>query len=278
MHKHDNAKGDIFTTVVIASYSIVLAVAWWMIFRDKPRLQKWAIAANGIFVFMYLPVIFINWRAFLKAELEMWPIILFGILGMVLFCIPYRPKISDAPSGCDGGIHTASVPGRPDANIHIEHRGVKRFAALLLAICRTVYCWAFLITSIATIYHTVGLIAESIHAHEEISGYISTVILFISYSIVSGIAWWKIFRNKPMANHWAITASVMVFFIYVLTVFAGWRAILTLMHYMWPEILFGILGVIIFSIPYRPRISGAPHSCGEDIHPDSTPGSTVADF
>jgi len=76
---------------IIALYSIVWGIAWWMIFRGKPALKRWAIAANLTFVFTYLPALATGtWRDVLKAELDWWPIILVGIFGIIIFSIPYH--------------------------------------------------------------------------------------------------------------------------------------------------------------------------------------------
>jgi len=74
-----------------AIYSIVWGIAWWMIFRNRHASKRWAIAANLTFVFIYLPALVTGtWREFVKAELDLWPVILFGILGIIVFSIPYH--------------------------------------------------------------------------------------------------------------------------------------------------------------------------------------------
>jgi len=87
---HCIERGDIISNITLTTYSIVLGIAWWMIFRDKPALKQWAIAANLIFIFTWFPVLFRNWRIFLNNELGWWPEILVGIFGIIIFCIPYH--------------------------------------------------------------------------------------------------------------------------------------------------------------------------------------------
>jgi hypothetical protein len=79
--------------MVIATYSIVLGIAWWMIFRGKPASKQWAIAANLIIIFTFVPALLTwNWQGVMKAELQWWPAILFGIFGIIIFSIPYRGR------------------------------------------------------------------------------------------------------------------------------------------------------------------------------------------
>jgi hypothetical protein len=81
----------IYSNVLIAAYSIVLGITSWMIFIGKPASKRWAIAANLIIIFPFVPAIITgHWRGVLKSELQWWPAVLFGIFGIVIFCIPYR--------------------------------------------------------------------------------------------------------------------------------------------------------------------------------------------
>jgi hypothetical protein len=82
--------GGIWSNLVNAAYSIILATAWWTILRRKPSSKKWAITANLVYVFTYVPgMIFGNWRGVLEAEFQWWPAILIGLLGIVIFSIPH---------------------------------------------------------------------------------------------------------------------------------------------------------------------------------------------
>jgi hypothetical protein len=93
----------IYSYMIIAIYSIVFGIAWWMIFRGKPALKQWAIAANLIIIFTYVPALISwNWRGVLKDELQWWPAILLGIFGIIIFSIPYhgRRHKSQIPVKC----------------------------------------------------------------------------------------------------------------------------------------------------------------------------------
>jgi hypothetical protein len=81
----------IFSDSIMVVYFVVLGIAWWMIFRGKPALKKWAIAANLVLIFTYVPAIVTgNWRGVLRDELEWWPVILIGTFGIIIFSIPYH--------------------------------------------------------------------------------------------------------------------------------------------------------------------------------------------
>jgi hypothetical protein len=85
-------KGDIPSNIICAIYSIILSIAWWMIFRGKPAIKQWAVAANLVLIFTYLvpALLYWNWQYFLKAEHDWWPVILIGIFGTIIFTIPYH--------------------------------------------------------------------------------------------------------------------------------------------------------------------------------------------
>ena len=83
-------RGAIVTSALFTIYSVAFGVAWWMILRGKPALKRWATAANLVLIFLYLPVVFWDWRGVLKDELRWWPVVLIGIFGIVIFSIPYR--------------------------------------------------------------------------------------------------------------------------------------------------------------------------------------------
>ncbi|HEU5352039.1 MAG TPA: hypothetical protein VFU55_10620 [Terracidiphilus sp.] len=83
--------GDATSIASNAVYSIVWLMAWWMFVRKKPAAGRWAIAANLILMFPYLPGIFGgNWRGVLKLEIDWLPFILIGIFGVIIFSIPYH--------------------------------------------------------------------------------------------------------------------------------------------------------------------------------------------
>jgi hypothetical protein len=88
---HAVKKGVIIGSAITVAYALVFDIAWWMFVRRKPALKKWAIAANAICILIYFPpaIIYWNWRGFLAGELELWPVILIGVFGIIIFNIPY---------------------------------------------------------------------------------------------------------------------------------------------------------------------------------------------
>ncbi|HEU5350669.1 MAG TPA: hypothetical protein VFU55_03670 [Terracidiphilus sp.] len=72
------------------------------------------------------------------------------------------------------------------------------------------------------------------------------------YSIVWGIAWWMILRGKSASKQWAIAANAVIIFNDVPAIVGGhWRAVWEAELGWWPFILFGIFGIIVYSIPYH---------------------------
>ena len=144
-----------------------------------------------------------------------------------------------------------------------------RLAVLLLAICRTLYCWIFFIFSWPGIYvgYTNILRMVRLHRIETVGIYSNIIIAF--YSIVFGIAGWMILRGKPASKQWAIAANLVIVFTFVPALVTGhWRDVLKLELQWWPAILFGMFGIIIFNIPYhgwrgQPPI---PVKCASQVH------------
>gem|GEM_PF-4772441 len=90
MRTHSASSGDIGTYAFLTLYSVVFGIAWWMIVRGKPTLKGWAIAANLILIFFFLPIVFWGWRNVLTLERGWGPEALIGVCGIVIFSIPYH--------------------------------------------------------------------------------------------------------------------------------------------------------------------------------------------
>ena len=129
---------------------------------------------------------------------------------------------------------------------------MKRLGMLLLAICRTVYCWMFLLWSLGSIYVVFINIRRLARTHLVEKGAIGTSIIFTIYFVVFGVAWWMLLRSKSALRLWAIAANLIFIFTYAPTLVAGdWRGVLRDEIEWWPVILVGIFGIIIFCIPYH---------------------------
>lgn len=128
---------------------------------------------------------------------------------------------------------------------------MKRLGMVPLAICRTVYCWIFFVWSLGSVYMVFINIRHLIRTELVDRGDIVTSILCAIYSVVFGIAWWKIVRGKPALKGWAIAANLILILFYFPILFWNWRDVLIDERNRWPQILVGLVGIIIFSIPYH---------------------------
>lgn len=71
----------------------------------------------------------------------------------------------------------------------------------------------------------------------------ATFVLYVAFSLTCGLAWWSIWKKRPSAKTWGISASVgyVVLFIRPIILFprsAWWR------H--WSVLLIGTLGLLTF--------------------------------
>jgi len=129
---------------------------------------------------------------------------------------------------------------------------VKRVGALLLALCRTVYCWMFLFWSLFGIGYVYTRIQHYVQTHMIEKEAIFTDSIMVVYFIVLGMAWWMIFRGKPAEKKWAIAANLVLIFTFVPAIVTGnWRGVLKDELGWWPVIVIGTLGIIVFSVPYH---------------------------
>ena len=84
-------KLEIRAVLIMGAYYLVFGIAWWMIFRRKPALTKWAIAANSILILFWWPPLLVgNWSLFWENERRWWPVILIGMFGIIIFSLPYH--------------------------------------------------------------------------------------------------------------------------------------------------------------------------------------------
>src|SRR5579871_4623158 len=126
-----------------------------------------------------------------------------------------------------------------------------RVGALLVAVCRTAYCWIFFTISLSAIYVVATNIMHLARAHSVDKGDMISNLITAIYSIIWGLAWWMIFRGKSASKPWAIAANAVIIFNYLPVLpFEGWRNFLRDELAWWPFASFGIVGIIIFSIPY----------------------------
>jgi hypothetical protein len=128
---------------------------------------------------------------------------------------------------------------------------MKRLGVLLLAVCRTAYCWLFFIWSLGSVYMVSINIRHLAQTQFIDKGAIISSPIFAIYSVIFGMAWWMIFRSKPDLRRWAISANLILILFDFPFAFWNWRSVLKFELNWWPEILIGIFGIIVFSIPYH---------------------------
>ncbi len=143
-----------------------------------------------------------------------------------------------------------------------------RLAVLLLAICRTLYCWMFLFWSLGSIDIVFINLHRAARTHLVDKGAIATSTIFPIYAVVFAIGWWMVLRGNPVSKRWAIAANLILILFYLPTVFWGWRGVLKDELEWWPVILIGIFGIIVFSIPYHGwrGKSPIPVKCVSQVH------------
>lgn len=127
---------------------------------------------------------------------------------------------------------------------------MKWFGALLAA-CRALYCWMFLLWSLGSVYIVFINIRDLVQTQLSNKGPIATSITFAIYSVVFGTAWWMIVRGKPSLERWALAANLILILLYLPIAFWDWRGALTDELNGWPIEVLGIFGILIFNIPYE---------------------------
>jgi len=124
---------------------------------------------------------------------------------------------------------------------------------LLLAVCRTAYCWGLFIMSWFMIHTVYTNIRTMLQSHMNERGTIIGSVTMAIYAIVFDVTWWMFVRQKPALKRWAIAANLIcvLFFFPNAVIYWNWRGFLRAELGLWVVILIGIFGIIIFSIPYH---------------------------
>jgi hypothetical protein len=119
---------------------------------------------------------------------------------------------------------------------------------LALDIGRSIYGWAFLANACFSIYGLGIDILRSIVKHSAI---LTDLAVGAPYAAVFGIAWWMIFRGKSASKQWAIAANCLLVLPHLVFLPLGnWRAVWWFKNELFPLMPFGILGILLFSLPY----------------------------
>jgi len=259
-----------------AILSLVWGFASWVIFRNVPRSKSWAVVANLTVLLAWFPAAYWGWKEFLIVENHLWTTALNQIFGMIVFSIPdgalrrraYPAEVGNADGLCmsplqefmtdkqplDSQNPRGETSQKPEAD---KSRSVAaRFESELLPTCRTLYCSMFFFMSLLMIYNVYTNIQDIVRSHTSVNGNLIAILTMGAYALVFDIVWWMSFRNKAMLKSWAIAANLILIFAWAPVLAAGsWRSFLRAESDWWPVIAIGIIGIIIFSIPYR----GWPH-------------------
>ena len=91
MRKHSVPGLLFYNSSGVIVLTIVTGVACLLILAGKSASSGWAVAACVILTFSWVPdTRFESWRGALEAGFARWPWILFGLVGITIFCILYR--------------------------------------------------------------------------------------------------------------------------------------------------------------------------------------------
>jgi hypothetical protein len=111
---------------------------------------------------------------------------------------------------------------------------------------KTVMCWVFAITSLQYLLdpRVSMLYAARRHLILLTVRNFATFVLYVGLSVACGLAWWSIWKKKPSARAWGITASVGYILLFLRPIIffpasAWWR------H--WSELLIGTVGLLTFA-------------------------------
>ena len=228
-------RGSIASLAVPSFYTVVFFIAWWTIFRRKRSSRVLGIVASCLMAAPFLPFLAIGaWQVFLHEQRSWFPFMLFGVLGIVAFSIPH---------------HREEFTEHKDQKLIEGEPPNRSVAQLAFDIGRNIYGWAFFANACVSVY---WLGIEGLKAVVKHSGMPSDLVVGALYAAVFGVAWWMIFRGKAASNQWAIGANCLVVVPHLVFVPLGnWGAVWWFKNYEpFPYMPFGILGILLFSLPY----------------------------
>ena len=118
---------------------------------------------------------------------------------------------------------------------------------------RKVMCWIFAATSLLHLTISLRAILYIIRYHDTLPlprSMLITASFSVTLATLAGVAWWTVWKGKPSAKGWAISASLMSILLFL------WQFIFPLQpvwyHYRHLGALFiGIVGLVAFLQPYE---------------------------
>jgi hypothetical protein len=109
-----------------------------------------------------------------------------------------------------------------------------------------VLCWLFAVTALLQFGSAIRDVNYAIQ-HHYIPPLYRSLVVAVSFSVlvavISGIAWWTIWKSRPSARGWAIAASALSIMIYL-------RSFALSVRFQWHQhlgaLIIGIVGLAVF--------------------------------
>src|SRR5260370_41964762 len=122
---------------------------------------------------------------------------------------------------------------------------------------RKVMCWIFAATSLLHLTISLRAILYIIRYHDTLPlprSMLITASFSVTLATLAGVAWWTVWKGKPSAKGWAISASLMSILLFL------WQFIFPLQpvwyHYShFASLVIGIDGLAAFLNPYSQHAS-----------------------
>jgi hypothetical protein len=79
---------------------------------------------------------------------------------------------------------------------------------------RQIICWIFACMAVKYVVFSMQIAEHRRYAHMPLLSWV-TVILYAIVPIVSALAWWTVWKHKPLARRWGITASILYLLVFL---------------------------------------------------------------
>ena len=111
---------------------------------------------------------------------------------------------------------------------------------------RKVLCWCFASTSVMLLLFPLRRISLQTYRHSRLPALpvLLYAMLLLGESIIFGIAWWTVWKERPSARGWGITAS-LAYFVF----FSCYWAIIpsrSIWDHHWGALVLGTCGMVAF--------------------------------
>jgi hypothetical protein len=110
---------------------------------------------------------------------------------------------------------------------------------------RKFMAWTFAITSLLCLWYTPKLILHVIHLQSSLHllRNLSIAALFPVLAAIYGVAWWTVWKEKPLANGWGVAASLtyILLNLWLILYVSG-----PLPSCVWVVSALGVTGIVVF--------------------------------